>query len=56
MLCDMFLKMRKYVVEQKTQKVWNFAKRNVENSLEDEKNLVLLSSEKLKGRSDRSGL
>lgn len=45
MLCGMFCRCKKYVVEQEMQKPWNFAKRKMQNTLEVEKNLVLLPSE-----------
>lgn len=45
MLCGIFWKREKYVVQQEMKKTWNFAKRFIEISLGDEKILVLLSSE-----------
>ncbi|MDE5957261.1 MAG: hypothetical protein K2G78_03010 [Muribaculaceae bacterium] len=48
MLYGRFGNLRKYVVEQETQKEWIFAKRNRQKTWGDEKKHVLLSAEKLR--------
>lgn len=48
MLCGMFCRCEKYVVEQEMQKPWNFAKRKIQNTLEVEKKSCTFAVRKLR--------